>query len=298
MGLIRNAIKQGVIAATHALSKVGQQKTDCDLFIVGAGPAGLAAGLTAIAKRKSYILIEQNGFGGTVYNFPRQKIVMTHPFDLPMMGQMKFESNKVSKEQLLRYWNTVRQKTGLKVHEQVRFLNLEKIGDVFKISTNQGDYTARKVLLSMGVRGSPRKLGVPGEDKPKVTYNLLEPEQYQNQDVIVVGGGNAGVEAAQMLAHPKWKNRVHLLVRSSVFDRCNEENQNKIKSMEQQGLLKIWMNSSIQEIQDTEVKVLKGNDSVSLKNSYVFIFAGAEMPHKFLMSLGISIDKKYGERAA
>lgn len=297
MGLIRNAIKQGILAGQHALSgafKSGES-AQYDVLIVGAGPAGLAASLVAIAQKKKYLTLEQGGFGGTVYNFPRQKVVMSHPFELPIIGKMKFESNKVSKEQLLSYWENVRKKTGLKIQEQTQFQTLEKVGSSFKVKTNRGEYTARKVILCMGVRGSPRKLGVPGEDKSKVTYNLLDPEQYQNCDVVVVGGGNAGVEAAQMLGEQKWGNRVHLLVRSGAFDRCNEDNINRINAMEKKGLVKIWYNSSVQEIFDNEVMIKKGEEIIKIKNSYVFVFAGAEMPYKFLMSLGVSIDKKFGE---
>lgn len=295
MGLIRNAVKQGILAAQHALKNSSHETTDCDLLVVGAGPAGLAASLTAIAQKKSYICIDQNSFGGTVYNFPRQKVVMSHPFDLPIVGKKQFSSNKVSKEELLTYWNEVRIKTGLKVKEGTQFIGLEKTGNVFSVTTNQGVLRAKKVVLALGVRGSPRKLGVPGEGLAKVTYNLLDPEQYQERAVVVVGGGNAGVEAAQMLAQTKYKNQVHLLVRSSQFDRCNEDNIRRITDLEKQNRVKIWFNSSIQEIHEQQVIIKTENESITIPNNYVFVFAGAEMPHKFLMSLGIQIDKKMGE---
>ncbi|MBK9323435.1 MAG: NAD(P)-binding domain-containing protein [Bdellovibrionaceae bacterium] len=141
----------------------------------------MAAGVTAIAGKKSYLLLEQNTFGGTVYNFPRQKIVMSYPFDLPIVGKFKFESNKISKEQLLQYWNGVRKKTGLKVNNNTKFETVEKIGNIFKVKSSLGEHTAKKVILCLGVRGSPRKLGAPGEELAKVTYNLLDPEQYQNK---------------------------------------------------------------------------------------------------------------------
>lgn len=297
MGLIRNAVKQGVAAAEHALEQAAKSSgsADADLFIVGAGPAGLAAGLTAVSRGRKYILIEQNSFGGTVANFPRQKVVMSYPLDLPVVGRLKFNGNKVSKEELLAAWGNAQRKSHLKVNEQEKFESLEKTGDLFQVKTSKGSYKVRKVILAMGVRGSPRRLGLPNEDLPKVTYNLLDPEQYQKKAVAVVGGGNAGVEAAQYLGKQKYGNKVTLLVRGAGFDRCNEENQNIIKKMEKAGLVQIWYNSSVKAIEVDKLIINKEGKDVEIPNDYLFVFAGAEMPHKFLMSLGVGIDKKFGE---
>ncbi|PWU17155.1 MAG: 4Fe-4S ferredoxin [Bdellovibrio sp.] len=295
MGLIRNAIKQGALAAGHALANLADEKAQFDLLIVGAGPAGLAASLSAIAAKKSYLCVEQNSFGGTVANFPRQKVVMSQPFSLPIVGTKKFPSNKFSKEELIAYWEDTRKKTGLKIKEKTGFKALKRVGKIFEVETSQGTVTAKKVILAMGVRGSPRRLGVPGESLSKVTFNLIDPEQYQGQHVVVVGGGNAGVEAAQMLGAAKWKNKVHLLVRSQSFDRCNEDNEKTIRAMEKQGLVTIWFESQVSEIRETSIVIKRKEEVTELLNHFVFIFAGAEMPHKFLMSLGVQIDKKFGE---
>ncbi|MGK5090136.1 NAD(P)-binding domain-containing protein [Bdellovibrionota bacterium FG-2] len=125
MGLIRNAIKQGTLAARHAIQMLDpSKKTDVDLLIVGAGPAGFAAALAALEKKKTYLCIEQGSLGGTVYNYPRQKIVMTHPAQLPLIGTMKFRGNHVSKEELLEFWQNAKARTGLKIQEQTRFEKL------------------------------------------------------------------------------------------------------------------------------------------------------------------------------
>ncbi|OFZ23030.1 MAG: hypothetical protein A2X94_12995 [Bdellovibrionales bacterium GWB1_55_8] len=304
MGLIRNAVKQGHLAAKHAIAHLSRAQTQVDVLIVGAGPAGLAASLTAIAEKKSYLCIEQNSFGGTVYNFPRQKVVMTHPAELPLAGTMKFPKNKVSKEELLAFWNEVRKKTGLQIREKIRFEGIERGEGFFKVTTNAGIITAEKVILAIGVRGSPRKLGLPNEDLPKVAYNLIDPAQYRQVDVAVVGGGNAGVEAAQYLAKPELGNRVTLLVRGSGFDRCNEENKQIVIAMAEQGKLVIRYNSAVKEIGEKHLLIETEGDTAGgiapgkIANDFLFVFAGAEMPNKFLMSLGIQIDKKFGEGLA
>jgi thioredoxin reductase len=296
MGLIRNAVKQGRLAVEHASQTLaGKGTADCEILVVGAGPAGLSATLGAIAARKSYVCIEQNSFGGTVYNFPRQKVVMSHPADLPIFGPMRFPSNKVSKEDLLTFWNYVRKKTDLKVNEECKFIKLEKRSDLFAVETSRGLVTARRVVLAMGVRGTPRRLGIEGESLPKVTYNLLEPEQYQRCNIVVVGGGNAGVEAAQQLAQPQYRNRVTLLVRSAVFDRCNQENQNIIFALAKKGLVDIRFESNLKYIARDHVVYEQKARQIKIGNDFVFVFAGAEMPFKFLQSLGIVIDKKFGE---
>ena len=201
MGLIRNAVKQGKLAAEHAASKSsGGGGAQYEILVVGAGPAGLAASLTCSEKKKKYICIEQSNFGGTIFNFPKQKVVMSHPLEFPLAGMVKFPRNKVSKEEILAVWGGLRKKFGLNIKENLKFINLQKKGGIFHVETNNGIITAKKVIMCMGVRGSPRKLGLKGEESTKVTYNLLDPDQYKKKNIAVVGGGNAAVEAAQYLA--------------------------------------------------------------------------------------------------
>lgn len=295
MGLIRNAVKQGALAATHALKNLTKEKAEVDLLVVGAGPAGFSAVLTAIAQQKSYICIEQNKFGGTISNFPRQKLVMSHPFTLPLVGLVKFAASTVNKEELLALWKKIQTKTGLQVREGVKFVSLKKENSIFRVQTSHREITARKVILATGVRGSPRKLDVPGEEKSKVTYNMVDADQYQDKHLAVVGGGNAAIEVSALLAKPQLKNQVHLLVRGSQLERCNAENRAKIEELQSQGLVEIWYQSSISAIEDQELSVLREGQEVRLKNDFTFIMIGAEMPQRFLMELGIKIERKFGE---
>jgi thioredoxin reductase/Pyruvate/2-oxoacid:ferredoxin oxidoreductase delta subunit len=299
MGLIRNAIKQGALATAHAIKtmpKDGPVKTHVDLLIIGCGPAGLAAALKAKELGKSYLCIEQDSVGGAVYNFPRQKVVMSQPAELPIVGKMKFSSNKVSKEELLGYWNSIKTQQQLNIKEKTKFEKLKRENNVFNVETSRGLIVAKKVILALGVRGSPRKLGIKNEEMSKVTYNLLDPEQYQKQYVCVVGGGNAAAEAAQYLAKPQYGNKTLLIVRGGALSKANEENVNLVNELEKQGRLIVWYNSAIKEIQKDHIIVEKDGQLANIPNNFIFIFAGALMPFDFLMSLGIKIDKKHGEK--
>jgi len=298
MGLIHNAVRQGHLAAKHALGKLGPAVAGAqvDLLVVGAGPAGLAASLTAIAEKKKYLCIEQNSFGGTVFNFPRQKLVHAHPTHLPMVGKMKFPHNHIHKEELLAFWTKVRKDTGLKVTEKVRFESMEFKAGLFHVKTSQGTVTARKLILAMGLRGSPRKLGLPNEDLPKVAYNLIDPAQYQSKSIAIVGAGNAAVEAAIALAKAEFSNKVTLLVRGPALDRCNEENKNSLEKIAAAGQVSILYNTSTKEIQKETITVeIKEKGPKQLANHFLFVMAGADLPTKFLMGLGVKIDKKFGE---
>lgn len=296
MGLIRNAVKQGRLAAEHAAKSVRPGvNAQFDILVVGAGPGGLSASLAAAASKRKYVCVEQNKFGGTIYNFPKQKVVMSQPIDFAMVGQYKFNKNKVSKEELLSLWNHLRQQAKLNVKEESRFINLKKKGDIFEVETSTGMITAQKVILAMGVRGTPRKLGLPNEEMTKVTYNLLDPDEYKGRYVAVVGGGNAGVEAAQYLCKASLRNKVFLLVRGPDFDRCNEENQKLIRSYEKQGLVTICYNTTVEQIEKDHIMIKKDGQVQRLQNDFLFVFAGALLPFAFLKSLGIIIETKYGE---
>lgn len=300
MGLIRNAVKQGQHAAEHALKNIkGNYDTDYDLLIVGAGPAGFAASLTASKMKCKYLCIDQNSVGGTIYNFPKQKIVMVQPIELPYEGVMKFKNNVVSKEELLEQWMGFIEKYDLNIKERIAFKGITGTDGAFVVTTNKGELSAKKVILAMGVRGSPRKLGLPNEDLPKVAYNLIDPEQYQGKRIAIVGGGNAAVEAAQYLARPQYNNKITLIVRGdedSGLKRCAEDNKVLLFECVEQGNVQIFYSSKVKEIEEDTILVDKGYGDKRMKNDFLFIFAGAEMPHKFLMSLGITIEKKFGTK--
>lgn len=296
MGLIINAIKQGIKSTTHAVEKLSQGlATDIDILIIGAGPAGLGAALTAMDKKVKFRIIEQNSFGGTVYNFPRQKLVNSQEIDLPVYGKMRFTGDRVVKEDLLAFWEGVRKKTNLKIEEKVKFLDLKKEGEVFEVNTSVGSIKAQKVIMAVGVGGAPRKLGLANEDTEKVAYKLMDPEQYQGKKMVVVGAGDSAVEAAQRLAEPKWKNTVHLIVRKDSLSRCKEDNKAKVEKLQKKGRMEIWYNSGVKEIHSDRLVMNKDGESKEIPNDYLLLFMGTIPPFAFLEKLGIEIIEKYGE---
>ena len=294
MGLIKNAVEQGKQAMSYLASKLKNKvNTKYDVVIVGAGPAGISASLEAMKRKLKFVTLEQDTLGGTVSNFPRAKIVMTSPMYLPLHGKVKL--SETSKAELLELWNEVLSKNNIKINEQEKVEKIEKHGDVLIVQTNKDHYTTKSVLLSIGRRGSPRKLDVPGEEKEKVSYRLLEPDLIHNQKVLVVGGGDSAIESALLLADEN--NFVTISYRSDSFARLKPKNLEKITSASKSGKVKVLLNSEVSEILDNSVilKLQNTNDPFVIENDLVFIFAGGILPTKFLEEIGIRITKKFGE---
>ena len=294
MGLIKNAVEQGKQAVENISKKIKRSATaDYDLLIVGAGPAGISASLAAKKYNLNYLTLEQDNLGGTVFNFPRAKVIMTSPMDLPLHGKMKL--SETSKSELLNMWEEILSKNKIIIKEQEKVEAIEKTNNHFEVKTNKSLYTSRFVLLSIGRRGSPRKLGVPGEQKEKVFYRLIEPELIKNTKVLIVGGGDSAIESALLLTEEN--NEVTISYRGEKFSRIKPKNLDKINKAVSQGLIKIIFNSNIQEIKDTSV-VLALNEmkeAKEIENDLVYIFAGGILPTEFLEKIGIKITKKFGE---
>jgi thioredoxin reductase (NADPH) len=291
MGLIKNALTQGQ-QALEAIAKAGVKRPGAlDVLIVGAGPAGLAASLAAKKMGLSYQTVEQEALGGAVFQYPRGKLVMTAPVDLPIIGKVQFRNT--SKEELLKFWTEACQGNGLKIGYQERVESLENKDGTFHVRTSKNQYVASTVLLGIGRRGTPRKLGVPGEELSKVVYRLIDPEQYRGQHVVVVGGGDSALEAAASIAE-LGDTTVALSYRGDAFQRAKQRNRQRVDEASKKGQLKVLLNSQVREIRSEEVVLKLADKELKLRNDAVIVSAGGILPNDFLKSIGIQVETKWG----
>lgn len=294
MGLIKNSVEQGQQAIESIVKKKKPSKENVlDVLIIGAGPAGISASLAAKKHGLSSITLEQDSLGGTVYTFPRAKIVMTSPMNLPLYGKVKLFDT--SKDELLQLWKKVIAQYDIKVIENTKVENIVPLEDgTFKIVTNNNnEYICNNVLLSIGRRGSPRKLKIPGEDSLKVAYRLLEPEQIKNKKIVVVGGGDSAIESSLLL---KDDNEVILSYRKDKFSRLKPKNKENIFKAKTDNSINLLFNSNLASINNDHVMIKTKEDETGkqIDNDLVYIFAGGEMPTSFLQKAGIEITKRFG----
>lgn len=299
MGLIRNAVKQGVEAVDSIckIDGVGDTADDVlDLVIVGAGPAGIAATLAAKDKKLNFVTLEQDSLGGTVSHYPRGKIVMTAPAVLPIVGKMQFK--ETTKEALMEFWGSVVKKAKLNINDREGVETIEGVSLAdqkkgFHVKTSIGEYKARTILLAIGRRGTPRKLGVPGEEQTKVVYRLIDPAQYRNQHVLVVGGGDSALEAAVSISEEEGTT-VAISYRSEAFSRAKEKNRIKIADAEKAGRLRVLMKSNVKQIDPDQVVIKTDDEELCIENNAIIVCAGGILPTGFLKSVGITVETKFG----
>ncbi|MCF6181806.1 NAD(P)-binding domain-containing protein [Lutibacter sp.] len=293
MGLIKNSVEQGKQAIRSIINNKKKSVPNViDVGIIGAGPAGISATLEAKKHGLTSVTLEQDSLGGTVYTFPRTKIVMTSPMNLPLYGKVKL--NNTSKDELLTLWNKVIKEHQLKINEHTKVESINLLGNnTFKILTNTNkEYICNNVLLAIGRRGSPRKLNIPGENSTKVAYRLIESERIKNKKIMVVGGGDSAIETVLLL---KNRNSVTLSYRKDKFSRLKPKNREKIKEAIENKSITVLFNSNLTAIKTDFVEVKFDSNSIEkVENDLVYIFAGGELPTAFLQKAGVEITKRFG----
>lgn len=291
LALIKNAVNQGrdcvdTIAARLKANGASPPVPGVhDLLVIGAGPAGISASLRAIENKLNYLTIERDEIGGTVAKYPRQKLVMTSPVEFPMYG--KFKKMQLSKENLLAFWDMILNRADFNVSTGEKVEDVKRAEDgIFTVVTVTNQYRARAVILALGRAGEPRKLGVKGEELPKVMYRLIEADHYINKKILVTGGGDSAVEAAMGLAC-QTGNQVTVSYRSERFSRIKERNAKRMEDFIRSGKLRVLFNSNPVEFRPESVVLEVNGSAEEIPNDFVWIFAGGTPPNAFLKKIGV-----------
>lgn len=295
MGLIRNAFEQGrqvIDGIVRDGARSGEAGVN-DVIVVGCGPAGLATSLYALERGLGIKTIEREDIGGAVRMFPRKKMVMTQPLDVPGYGRLS--DPEIPKERLMDIWGKIVHTAGLVVNTQENADRITKHNGGFDVVTPKGSYRSKRVVIAIGRRGTPRRLGVPGENLPKVMYALSEAEAFTNDRVMIVGGGDSAIEAALALAAQPG-NRVAISYRGEKFGRIKPANRERLDRAVATGEVDVMWKTNLLEITPTEVRYRDDASGAekTIPNSVVLIFAGGELPTAFLKSCGVAIDTKFG----
>jgi len=293
LALIKNAVNQGRDCVDQVATRIKANGAHqpipgvYDLLVVGAGPAGISASLRAIEHKLNYLTLERDEVGGTVAKYPRQKLVMTSPVEFPMYG--KFKKLQLSKEALLAFWDMILNRADFNVSTGEKVEDIKKGEDgILTVVTSTNQYRARAVILALGRAGEPRKLGVKGEELPKVMYRLIEADHYINKKILVIGGGDSAVEAAMGLAS-QTGNQVTLSYRSERFSRIKERNTKRIEDFIRSKKLTVLFNSNPVEFKPESVIIDVNGTQQEIPNDYVWIFAGGNPPNAFLKKIGVGL---------
>ncbi len=300
MGLIKNAVRQGVLVMEHVqqVMQPARHECDVDVAIVGAGPAGLTAALCANrAGYRSLVLEQGDAIGGTILTYHRQKLVTSEPVKIPGYGTL--QRGQMVKEDVLALWQDVAEKGQIDVRLGHHVEGIEGTDGHFIVRTPRGVITARKVILATGIRGTPMRLGVPGENSPNVAYRLVDAWQYTGQRVLVVGGGDSAIECAYALADAG--AQVAISYRQPRFARARQANIKIIEDRIAAGTVQPLMSTRVMAITPSSV-VLESTDKsaaprapMKLHNDQVIICAGGTPPSSFLRNVGIQLEQFKGE---
>jgi len=293
--VIKLAMEQGFNVIKHiaSLSDAKSEKSEIlDLLIVGAGASGLNAALTAKDEGLSSVILEKGKIANTIENFPEGKWVYAEPDKAPPKGKLWLDG--AQKEDLIKRWSDIVESNNLDVRLMEPLEEIKKNGNFFEIKTPKSTFKAKRIILATGMRGNPRKLGVQGEDQEKVYHQLYSPRKYNNENIIVVGGGNSAIEAAITLSD---QNKVYLSYRKSEFARIFKDNERLLNEKVASGKIELLLNSTIKEFGQSEVDILidkGGHEEIkTLQYNHAFVLIGADIPKQFLKSLGIKLENEW-----
>lgn len=295
--VIKEAMAQGYDVVEHIAEQPDARGEDpgvYDLLVVGSGAAGLNAALAGQDKGLRCLVLEKSKVANTVEDFPEGKWIYAEPEDRPPKGKLWLDG--ASKEDLLTRWHEIIQENRLDVRTGDGLQSIDRGGEGhFLVRTEQGrEYKARRIILATGLRGNPRKLGVPGEGQERVYHRLYSPRQYRDEQILVVGGGNSAAEAAITLSE---HNQVVLSYRGEGFYRLFQDNQSRLQAAIEAGRIRSLLRSQVVALGDKEATLEFENSGEKNKErvpfDHAFVLVGAEVPTDFLKSLGLKLENEW-----
>jgi len=294
MGLIATAVRQGV-KATEAIARSLENRPSDEavlpLLVVGAGPAGIAAMLTAHRRGIRARWIEkETSLGGAVRSYPRGKVVMTTPVELPLYGRIHLR--RTSKAALIELWDDVLARGEIRPEYGVTLSSVTTEGDVLVAVTSSGTIRAQRVLLATGRRGRPRHLRIPGEELAHVSHHVQDPADHSGEKILVVGGGDVAVEAALALAEQP-KTQVTLCHRGPTFDRAKPDNNERLAAAELAGL-RVLRSTQVDKIETGSATIQTPQGSSVVDVDRVFVLIGSDLPLELLAATGIRVQRHHG----
>ncbi|MFQ5449789.1 MAG: NAD(P)-binding domain-containing protein [Nitrospinaceae bacterium] len=253
-----------------------------DVAIVGAGPGGVSAGINASHHNLSHVVLEKGEIANTIHEYQLRKHVMAEPGKLPLAGHLSFRAG--TREQVLQTWEQAVREANVNVRQRVHVSRIKKSEGLFKVFYGEGHCTCQSLILALGVGGTPRKQGVPGEDLPHVAYRLADPDAFQDRDILVVGAGDAAIEHALVLAE---RNRVSIINRGGGFPRAKDANAARVQDAIESGSIRGYYNTTVARIEPEQTILNTPNGEVTVPCSHLIARLGGIPPRKFIESCGV-----------
>jgi thioredoxin reductase (NADPH) len=272
-----------------------ESETIYDLLVVGAGPTGLACAIEAKRRGLSTVVIEKGCLVNSLYNYPTNLIFFTTP-ELLEIGDIPMTSvrDKPNRTEALKYYRRVTQHYALDVRQYELVESIEGDDGAFIVQTasqraGQRRFRARKVVLATGFYDIPTRLGVPGEDLPKVLHYYQDPHPFFDCDIAVIGGKNSA--AIYALECYRAGARVTLIHRDAQLSSKIKywilpDIENRIKN----GEITAYFNSTVESITPAEIVIRTPGGEKTLPNDFVLAMTGYQPDLPFLDAVGIRLD--------